>query len=165
MGFSVPGAIGAKLAHPDRQVVACPGDGGFLMTMQEIATAVQYNIPIVVCILNNLAWLCIRDLQNIQCTPPDRQEDRSVATTFVYGDTRGIAKSKPYDIDFEGFAKSFGAFGATVRSPEEIKPTLEAAFGSNKPAVINVYVGESVPPLPGWWALPTPGYLERELKR
>jgi len=165
MGFSVPGAIGAKLAHPDRQVVACPGDGGFLMTMQEIATAVQYNIPIVVCILNNLGWLCIRDLQNIQCVPPDKEEDRSVATMFVYGDTRGVAKSETYDIDFEGFAKSFGAFGATVRKPEEIKPTLEAAFASNKPAVINVYVDESAPPLPGWWALPTPGYLERKLER
>lgn len=165
MGFSLPGAIGAKLAHPDRQVVACPGDGGFLMTMQEMATAVQYNIPIVVCILNNLGWLCIRDLQNIQCTPSDKQEDRSVATMFVYGDTRGSAKSEPYDIDFEGFAKSFGAFGATVRNPEEIKPTLEAAFASSKPAVINVYVDESVPSLPGWWALPTPAYLERELQR
>jgi len=165
MGFAVPGAIGAKLAHPNRQVVACPGDGGFLMTMQEIATAVQYNIPIVVCILNNLGWLCIRDLQNIQCTPPDKQEDRSVATMFVYDDTRGVAESGAYDIDFEGFAKSFGAFGATVRKPEEIKPTLEAAFASNKPAVINVYVDESAPPLPGWWALPTPAYLERELER
>ena len=76
-----------------------------------------------------------------------------------------MAESEAYDIDFEGFAKSFGAFGATVRRPEEIKPTLEAAFQSNKPAVINVYVGESVPPLPGWWALPTPGYLEKALKR
>ena len=165
MGFAVPGAIGAKLAYPNRQVVACPGDGGFLMTLQEIATAVQYNIPIVVCVMNNLGWLCIRDLQNIQCTPPDKQEDRSLATMFVHDDTRGIADANAYDIDFEAFAKSFKAFGATVRSPDEIKPTLQAAFASNQPAIINIYVDEAPPPMPGWWALPTPAYLERQLER
>jgi acetolactate synthase-1/2/3 large subunit len=165
MGFGVPGSIGAKLAYPDRQVVACVGDGGFLMALHEIATAVQYNISIVVCVLNNLGWLCIRDLQNIQCAPPGESVDRSVATMFVYDDTRGVSKSEPYDIDFAAFAQSFRAFGATVRTPEEIGPALEAAFASGRPAVINVYVApEVVPPMPGFWELPTPEYLVRELE-
>jgi len=52
-----------KLAKPDKQVVAVCGDGDFQMTCQELATAVQYEIPVVYCVLNNYGWLSIRDLQ------------------------------------------------------------------------------------------------------
>jgi len=155
MGFSVPAAIGAKLAQPERQVVACPGDGGFLMTLHEVATAVQYNIATVTIIINNLGWLCIRDLQWIQCA-----KGRDIATMFNYED------GKPYDIDFEAFAKSFKAYGATIRKPEEIAPTVKDALKSGMPAVINAYVDtEAVPPMPGKWELPKPEYLVRKLKR
>lgn len=156
MGFAVPAAIGAKLAQPDRQVVACPGDGGFLMTLHEVATAVQYEIPIVIVVVNNLGWACIRDLQWIQCG-----EGRDIATMFKH--PRG---DSVYDVDFAAFAESFKAHGSTVRSPEEIKPALKEAFNSGKPSVINVYVDPGVtPPLPGKWTLPTPEYLTRKLKR
>lgn len=155
MGFSVPAAIGGKLAQPERQVVACPGDGGFLMTLHEVATAVQYNIATVTIIINNLGWLCIRDLQWIQCA-----KGRDVATMFNYED------GKPYDIDFEAFAKSFKAYGATIRKSEEIAPTVKDALKSGMPAVINAYVDpETVPPMPGKWELPKPEYLVRKLKR
>ena len=155
MGFALPASIGAKLACPERQVVACPGDGGFLMTLHELATAVQYNIPTVTIVINNLGWLCIRDLQWIQCG-----EGRDIATMFKFED------GKPYDIDFEAFARSFKAYGATVRKPEEIAPTLKDALKSSLPAVVNVYVDpETVPPMPGKWVLPTPEYLVRKLRR
>jgi len=155
MGFSVPASIGAKLAQPERQVVACPGDGGFLMTLHEVATAVQYNIATVTIIINNLGWLCIRDLQWIQCA-----KGRDIATMFNYED------GKPYDIDFEAFAKSFKAYGATIKKPEEIGPTLKDALKSGMPAVVNAYVDlETVPPMPGKWELPKPEYLIRKLKR
>jgi len=155
MGFAVPASIGAKLAQPERQVVACPGDGGFLMTLHEVATAVQYNIATVTIIINNLGWVAIRDLQRIQCA-----KDRDIATMFNYED------GKPYDIDFEAFAKSFKAYGATIRKPEEIAPTLKDALKSGVPAVINAYVDtEAVPPMPGKWELPKPEYLIRKLKR
>lgn len=155
MGFALPASIGAKLACPERQVVACPGDGGFLMTLHELATAVQYNIPTVTIVINNLGWLCIRDLQWIQCG-----KDRDIATMFKFED------GKPYDVDFEAFAKSFKAYGATVKKPEEIAPTLRDALKSNSPAVINVYVDlETVPPMPGKWVLPRPEYLVRKLRR
>ncbi|MEM2122337.1 MAG: thiamine pyrophosphate-dependent enzyme [Candidatus Bathyarchaeia archaeon] len=156
MGFAVPAAIGAKLAQPERQVVACPGDGGFLMTIHEMATAVQYEIPIVVVVVNNLGWACIRDLQWIQCG-----EGRDIATMFKYHGEDGV-----YDVDFAAFAESFKAHGSNVRKPEEIKPALREAFNSGKPSVINVYVDPEVtPPLPGKWMLPTPEYLTRKLKR
>ena len=65
MGWAFPAALGAKLAAPTRPVVAMAGDGDFLMTFQEIATAVQYNIPVVAIVLNNQGWQAIRDLQII----------------------------------------------------------------------------------------------------
>jgi acetolactate synthase-1/2/3 large subunit len=154
MGFAVPAAIGAKLAQPEKQVVACPGDGGFLMTLHEVATAVQYNIATVTIVMNNLGWLCIRDLQWVQCA-----KGRDIATMFNYED------GKPYDIDFEAFAKSFKAYGATIKKPEEIVPTLKDALKSGMAAVINAYVDpETVPPIPGRWELPKPEYLLRKLK-
>jgi len=72
---------------------------------------------------------------------------------------------KPYDIDFEAFAKSFKAYGATIKKPEEIVPTLKDALKSGMTAVINAYVDpETAPPLPGKWELPKPEYLLRKLK-
>ncbi len=154
MGFALPASIGAKLAQPERQVVACPGDGGFLMTLHELATAVQYNIPTVTIVINNLGWLCIRDLQWVQCG-----KGRDIATMFEY------ENGKPYDIDFEAFAKSFRAYGATIRKPEEITPTLKEALRSGVPAVINVYVDpETQPAMPGKFELPRPEYLIRKLR-
>ncbi len=106
-------------------------------------------------VINNIGWLCIRDLQWIQCG-----EGRDIATMFEY------KKGEPYDIDFEAFAKSFKAYGATVKKPEEIKPAVKDALKSNTPSVINVYVDpETIPPMPGKWDLPRPEYLIRKLKR
>ncbi len=63
MGWTVPATLGAKLAAPQRQVVGLVGDGDFLMTAQELATAVQYDIPVVYVVANNIGWIAIRDLQ------------------------------------------------------------------------------------------------------
>ncbi|GAG47288.1 unnamed protein product, partial [marine sediment metagenome] len=71
MGFTLPAAIGAKLAAPERQVVGVVGDGDFMMTMQELATAVQYKVPVVIAVLNNIGWQSIRDLQ-IAALGPER---------------------------------------------------------------------------------------------
>ena len=74
MGFTLPGALGAKLAAPDRPVIGLAGDGDFLMTVQELATAAQYSIPVVYIVANNAGWQSIRDLQRA-----------------TYGDERAIA--------------------------------------------------------------------------
>ena len=74
MGFTVPGAIGAKLAAPDRPVLGFAGDGDFLMTVQELAMAVQYDIDVIYVVVDNAGWQSIRDLQ-----------------MDVYGEDRGFA--------------------------------------------------------------------------
>ncbi|MHA1651906.1 MAG: thiamine pyrophosphate-dependent enzyme, partial [Candidatus Helarchaeota archaeon] len=77
MGYTLPAAIGAKLAAPDRQVVGMVGDGDFMMTMQELATAVQYQIPILIILVNNMGWVAISDLQRAVYG-----EDHAYATEF-----------------------------------------------------------------------------------
>ena len=63
MGFTIPGAIGAKLAAPDRPVLGFAGDGDFLMTVQELAMAVQYGLDVTYVVVDNAGWQSIRDLQ------------------------------------------------------------------------------------------------------
>ncbi len=77
MGWTVPATLGAKLAAPQRQVVGLVGDGDFLMTAQELATAVQYDIPVVYVVANNIGWIAIRDLQAAVYG-----EDRAVGAEF-----------------------------------------------------------------------------------
>ena len=63
MGWAFPAALGAKLAAPERPVVALVGDGDFMMVMQELSTAAQYNIPVVTILADNRGWMAIKDLQ------------------------------------------------------------------------------------------------------
>lgn len=152
MGFTVPAALGVKLAAPERPVIGVLGDGDFLMTVQELATAVQNNIPVVFAILNNMGWLSIRDLQ-----------------FDVFGKERGIGTeffSKDGDLyspDFTAMAHAFGAYGERIQKGEEVKPALERAFASGRPAVIEVLVNREHPysggKVAGWWDVPIPSYL------
>jgi acetolactate synthase-1/2/3 large subunit len=152
MGFTVPAALGVKLAAPERPVIGVLGDGDFLMTVQELATAVQNNIPVVFAILNNMGWLSIRDLQ-----------------FDVFGKGRGIGTeffSKDGDLyspDFTAMAHAFGAYGERIQKGEEVKPALERAFASGRPAVIEVLVNREHPysggKVAGWWDVPIPSYL------
>lgn len=96
MGFGVPAAMGIKLAHPDRTVISVEGDGSFLMTCRELATAVHHQIPIIIVIADNSGWISIHDLQ-INAYGKDR----------IYG-TEFITKGKPYSPNFIQLAKSFG---------------------------------------------------------
>ena len=153
MGFALPAALGVKLAAGERPVIAVEGDGSFLMTVQELATAVQYNIPVVYAVLNNMGWLSIRDLQ-----------------FDIYGKERGMATeffSKEgglYSPDFVAIAHAFGAYGERIQKGEEVKPALERAFASGKPAVIEVIVNREHPysggKAAGWWDVPIPSYLK-----
>ena len=153
MGFCVPGTIGAKLAFPHKKVVGVMGDGDFLMTCQELATAVQYNIPVVYCLLNNYGWLSIRDLQ-IHHYGIDRQ----IATEFIQEETRN-----PYNPDFVKMAESFGAYAERINNPEDIQEALKRAFDSGKPAVLEIITATKFPEsegaLAGWAEFPVPKYL------
>ena len=151
MGWTVPATLGAKLAAPDRQVVGLVGDGDFLMTVQELATAVQYGIPAVYVVANNAGWLAIRDLQAAAYG-----EERAHGAEF-------LRDGAPLSPDLVGLARAFGCHAESISAPDEVRPALERAFASRSPAVIEVTVEREYPlsgsPAVGWWDVPVPTYL------
>jgi acetolactate synthase I/II/III large subunit len=153
MGFTLPAAMGVKLARPDRQVVGLMGDGDFLMTMQEMATAVQLGVPVVLVVANNMGWLAIKDLQMDAYGPK-----RGIATDFTTPD------GKVYSPDIAAAAKAFGLNARRVDSRAGIAPAVGRALASGKPALVEVMVHREFPhsgsPALGWWDVPVPAYLK-----
>jgi acetolactate synthase-1/2/3 large subunit len=121
MGYGVPAAVAAKRLHPGRQVVCFAGDGCFLMTGQEFSTAVQYDLPIVVIVVDNGMYGTIRMHQERE------YPERVVAT----------ALRNP---DFAAYAQAFGGFGATVERTADFASAFAAAVTSGKPAIIHLKV-------------------------
>lgn len=119
MGPGVPFAVGAKLAHPNQLVVAHCGDGGFLMTGQELATAKQYGAKIICLVYNNEGYNTIRMHQEAQY--PGRQY--------------GIALENP---DFAQMAEAYGAIGMKVKRDEEFMPAFKRAMEADGAALIEV---------------------------
>lgn len=119
MGYSVPAAIGAKITHPDRAVIAFVGDGGFLMTGQEIATAFHHSVNPVILVFNNQMYGTIRMYQ--ERTYPHR--------------VSGTALTNP---DFAKFIDAFGGHGEIVERTEELVPAVKRALASGKPAIVEV---------------------------
>jgi acetolactate synthase-1/2/3 large subunit len=117
MGYGLPAAIAAKLQHRDRTVVCYAGDGCFLMTGQELATAVQYKLPLVVIVADNGMYGTIRMHQ--EKTYPGR-----------------ISATGLVNPDFAAYARSFGAFGATVDATDQFDAVLDEALDCGRPAVI-----------------------------
>jgi acetolactate synthase-1/2/3 large subunit len=152
MGFTLPAAIGAKLAAPGRQVVGVVGDGDFMMTMQELATAVQHNVPVVMAVLNNFGWQSIRDLQISAFGP-----ERVLATEF-------LREGEPYSPNFCDIGLAFGCHAERIQSAEEVGPALARAFESGRPSLIEVLVNREHPYsgglVTGWWDVPVPAYLK-----
>ena len=120
MGYGMPAAIGAKFACPEKIVVALSGDGGFMMTMQELETAVRYNIPIISIVFNNRMYGTIRMHQELHY--PER----------VMGTNLGT-------VQFAEFAKCVGADGYFVQTKKEFERALLEALKKSRPAVIEVY--------------------------
>jgi len=149
MGFTLPAALGVKLARPKRQVIGLCGDGDFTMTIQELATAAQYQIPVVMVVLDNQGWLSIRDLQKGYFG-----EGHEMATDFF--DRNG----EPWSPDFAAIAEGFGCMGMRVEKLTDVKPALAKAFGSRRPTVIDIKVNRIFPdsgiPMTGWWDCPVP---------
>ncbi len=158
MGYTVPAAIGAKLAAPNRQVVGMVGDGDFMMTMQELATAVQYQLPILIILVNNMGWVAISDLQRAVYG-----EDNAYATEF-YDDT-----GKLYSPDFKAIAEGFGCYAEKISRCGEIQPAVKRALESGKPAVVEIIVNREFPysgsPAHGWWDVPIPTYMKDKRKK
>jgi acetolactate synthase-1/2/3 large subunit len=153
MGWAFPAAIGAKLAKPDTPVIAFMGDGDFLMVMQELSTIAQYNIPVVVLLVNNYGWMAIKDLQN------DVYGDR-----FTFGND-WERDGKLYTPDFAEIAKNFGIHSQKIFQESEVEGAIKTALKMNAPAFIEVDVYREYPQSGGeafgWWDLPIPAYGER----
>ncbi len=130
MGFGVGGALGAQLAAPGRPVVAVVGDGGFLMHASVVATAVEYNLPVVWIVWNNSGFVSIRDLQ-----VGFFGKDREFATRF-----RSASSGEILTTDFALLAQSMGAQGVRVERPEDLGAQVRAALAGGKPAVLDVRV-------------------------
>ncbi len=121
MGYGFPAAIAAKALCPDRTVVCLAGDGDFLMTGQELATAVQEKLAVIVLVVNNGMYGTIRMHQE------RHYPGRVVGTDLV-------------NPDFVAFARAFGAFGALVTRTEEFAPALEQALAAGGPALVELRV-------------------------
>lgn len=144
MGFGIAGALGAKLAAPDRPVVAVCGDGGLMMNASAVLTAVEYNIPAVWLVWNNHGYCAIRDQQLGYFG-----SDRELATSFT--DVSGAL----FSADYAMMGRSMGAAGHLVERPGDLGPQLEAAIASGTPTVLDVRVAREVRPIStGTWDLP-----------
>ena len=148
MGFALPAAIAAKLAKPDSPVVCIIGDGDFMMCVQELATCVAYNVPVVFLVLNNSGFISIRDGQ-------DALMGRNIISEFAYH-KKG---SEPYSVQFPELARSFGFdFAKRVQSVADIGSSIKAALASGGPALVEVPITRDVSiaasNVVGWWDFP-----------
>jgi acetolactate synthase I/II/III large subunit len=121
MGYGLPAAVAAQLIHPGRVVVCFTGDGDFVMSSPELATAVQYGLPIVVLLVNNGMYATIR-----------MHQERQFPGRVVGTDLRNP--------DFPALARAYGAHGARVERTADFEATFEQALASGKPSVIELPV-------------------------
>ncbi len=121
MGYSVPAAIGAKITYPDRMVVAMVGDGGFMMTGQEIATAFHHGVAPIILVFNNQMYGTIR-----------MHQERSYPWRVS-----GTALTNP---DFAKFIEAFGGHGEVVTDTAGFSPAFRRAVDSGKPAIIELRI-------------------------
>ncbi len=117
MGFALPGAMGARIAFPDRKVLAICGDAGFLMNVQDLETAVRYKLNIVC-----MVW-CDGEYGMIKWKQQNSFDGRHSKLDFT-------------NPDFELLAKAFGMWGRTLTAADQLKPALEEAFSQDGPALI-----------------------------
>ena len=131
MGYSVPAAMGAKVAQPDRLVWAIDGDGCFQMTNQELATCTINNIPIKVAIINNSSLGMVRQWQSLF------YDGRHSFTDLDTGHGTAMVP------DFVKLAEAYGALGIRVRTKEEVEPAIKLAIETNdRPVVIDFIVSK-----------------------
>ncbi len=121
MGYGYPAAVAAKSVHPDRDVICIAGDGDYLMTGQEIATAVQYGINVVVVVVDNGAYGTIRMHQEGHYPGADR---------VIATDLRNP--------DFVAYAEAFGAFGIRCETTADFPAALQAARNAGRPALVHL---------------------------
>jgi acetolactate synthase-1/2/3 large subunit len=125
LGVGLPYAIGAKLANPNKPVVAITGDGAFLFSAQELDTAVRLNLPIICIISNNSCWGMIKGNQEINY------------------DKRFCDTDLP-PTNYAEIAKSYGCYAEKVVKPNDLKGAFQRAIDSKRPSVIDVEVAHEI---------------------
>ena len=131
----MPGALGVKLANPDRPVLAVVGDGASLYTVQALWTAARYNIPVVYAICNNQSYRILK--VNMDIYLQRMLEDKERQSDYV-----GMNFENPLNIS--AIAQGMGVSGEKVVDPKELGPALRRAFDSGKPALIDVSIDGSL---------------------
>jgi acetolactate synthase I/II/III large subunit len=121
MGYGVPAAVAMKRLHPDRVVVGISGDGDFLMSGQEFATAVQFDLPVIIVIADNSSYGTIRMHQ-------EREYPGRISATQLRNP------------DFAAYARAFGGYGVLVEKTTDFADAFAAARGSGKPAIIHLKI-------------------------
>jgi len=144
MGFELPAAIGAQLAHRDRQVLSISGDGSFMQSMQELATAAMLDVPVCQVILDNSGWISIKGGQQTFFGRP-------ASTDF-------IRNGEPYSPDFAAIGRSFGLHAEAVNDPNDVCEAVRRALASGGPSVVAIKVDRDLeragPDKTGWWDVP-----------
>ncbi len=134
MGYGLPGAIGAKIGNPDTPVISISGDGGMQMNIQEIATAVLEELPIISCIFNNNNLGMVRQWQKLFYGK--RYAMTCLRSGAACRGRCGEVECPAYTPDFIKLAESYGAVGIRVTKKEEIEPAFREAMKSTKTPVI-----------------------------
>ncbi|HEY6608918.1 MAG TPA: thiamine pyrophosphate-binding protein, partial [Candidatus Limnocylindria bacterium] len=146
MGFTLPAAIGAQLARPDAQVLAVCGDGDFLQSMQELASAAMLEVPVCTVVLDNSGWISIKGGQQAHF-------GRTAATDF-------LRNGQPYSPDYAAIGRAFGLHTESAAEPDEVRPAVERALASGGPSLVHVTVDRDLavagPDKTGWWDVPVP---------
>ncbi len=130
MGFGLGASIGAQIARPDKRVFNIAGDGSFRMNLNELATAVEYNLPVIIVIMNNHALGMVRQWQN------------------MFYDSRFSQTTLDRGTDFVKLAEAFGAAGFDLTRKEDTEAVIQKAISMNRPVVINCEINRDLKVLP-----------------
>lgn len=153
MGYTLPAAIGAKLAQPDRPVVGFAGDGDLQQTIQELAVAAETGATCIIACLNNTGWLSIRDFQRGMFG-----EDRAFSVEF-----RSRRGDELMPVDFVAIAKAFNCGAERVESADQVAGAVGRALASDGPYLIEFMLSRRPADTEGinvgHWDLPKPAYL------
>jgi 3D-(3,5/4)-trihydroxycyclohexane-1,2-dione acylhydrolase (decyclizing) len=149
MGYEIAGGLGVKMAAPDREVYVMVGDGSYLMLHTEIVTSIQEGRKLIIVLLDNGGFGCIRGLQMANGTP-------SFGTELRFRDDSGDACGPNVPIDFAKNAESLGALAVRAGNAQELRDALERARQSDRTTLIEVKVpiDEQVPSFESWWDVP-----------
>jgi benzoylformate decarboxylase len=131
LGWAMPGSLGVKMANPDRPVLAVVGDGASLYTIQALWTAAQYNIPVVYAICNNRSYRLLK--VNMDIYLRRMLDDQERQSEYV-----GLDFANP--LNLAAIAQAMGVAGETVEEPQALRPALEKAFASGRPALLDVTI-------------------------